>query len=358
MRSKLMSCLALASALTVLLAPVVADGSDAVEGSFYIDQLDSNGLCVYNELDCLISNYESNVTMSVKFEHPVLFETEDAAREYAQSTVNDALVAKYLSSPMIVHLWDLPVTDVIITETLSKSQVSGGVTGTYWSITQVAFDLSMPADITDDPNTSQNEVAEILGDIKDECRSMTVAGEGAEKARNIASKLSFVKVVSDEEGVISNIYDAVCLGKSSPAGIAAAYTYLCQINGLDAVSVAGDVYEGSKDGTVGYWNVVNVDGWYAVDVSCTNKGYDGAVMAGSAGEVTKDKTSEVYGIMHYANLDIIMENDLLAPSIVRESYDFEEEESFLDKYGLYIFATAIMLIIAVTLYHGVRTGEL
>ncbi|MGN0098465.1 MAG: hypothetical protein ACI38Y_03965 [Candidatus Methanomethylophilaceae archaeon] len=340
-----------------LFAPVVQEGSDAAEQSFYMSQLDVNGCAVFNALGGLLGNYSNTAEVDVTFDSITLFEDEGSARAYAGSVVDDALAAKYYSEPLIPHLWDLPVSYPEVKVNTSEVTLSDNPVK-YYIVTGVSIVLSVPEDMGDDPGTDTNELEKRINEVKEAVRSFSPSGgNDADKVKSIAGHLRSVKSVDDEEGQVSNIYDAVVSKRSSSAGVAAAFTYYCMANSIESVTVRGLVYDGS-DSSVEYWNAVRTGGsWYAVDTVMYNQGNKAYLMAGSATQVVAGETPERLSTTHVADLDLSQPNGLDAPDLSRDGYPYPDDTPFLEKYGGWIILTLIIGIAAVFMVKAAKGDE-
>ncbi|MBQ8179995.1 MAG: hypothetical protein IJ026_06135 [Candidatus Methanomethylophilaceae archaeon] len=343
-------------------APLSSGGSDAAGGSFYQSQLDPNGNAVYEALGSLRGDYSNSATVEVALPTPVMHADAAAAEAYAVGTVMDALAARYMGDPLIVHLWDLPVSvpDVGVTTSVVTVSGDGGASGRYHTASSVTFTLTVPADMLDDPATEANELADRMEGLKAVAKGMTVSGEVPSEAKSLVGKLSGTKVVSDPEGEVGNMYDALVIRSSSSAGIAAAYTYLCTLNGIDAVTVPGTVYGSDGEGTAAYWNAVLYDGgWYAVDVCSDRSADDGEyVMAGASTSVPVGKDTEMFSAVNVADTSVVVPNSLTSPGLVRDGYEYPDDSTFFERYGAHIFMVVLVGIIVACIVYGIRSGEL
>ena len=340
-----------------LFVPLASDGSDAAEQSFYMSQLDENGCAVFNALGGLLGNYDNTAVVDVTFDSITLFEDEGSARAYAGSVVADALAAKYYSEPLIPHLWDLPVTYPEVIVNISEATLSDNPVK-YYIVTGVGITLSVPADVQDDPNTDTNELESKVNEVKDAVRSFSPSGSNdADKVKSIAGHLKTVRSAEDDEGEVSNIYDAVVTKRSSSAGGAAAFTYYCMANSIESVTVRGLVYDGSES-SVEYWNAVRTGGsWYAVDTVMYNEGNKAYLMAGSATQVVKGETPERLSTTHVEDLDLSQPNGLDAPTLNKTEYPYPDDTPFLVKYGGWIILALIIAIAAFFMVKAARGDE-
>lgn len=280
MRTKSAVILAVAFLMAVACAPALsADAADT--GSGYASQLDANGKQIYSEVVSAVASAleEPANTLSVAIEpgNLVLFDAKEDAVSYSEEIVKKALFAVYYSMPMAAWLWNLPVADfdgtgsplkeatIGIVKVTPESDPSG--TKTYWCVSEIVLEMTVPDAIADDPDTEDNELKAALDEVQSAVKAYS--GDDASKVKAIADGLRSIKTKDDGDGEVSNLYDALVGKKSSSAGIAAAFAYMAQSNGLDALTVHGTVGTGSD---TGYWNIVRLDGnWYGVDVTV----YDG-----------------------------------------------------------------------------------
>lgn len=366
--------LALALAAVVLLSPIAVQGVDADPDDSYRSQLNGDATAVYDALTQEFSktDYPDSREIVVSFtvddnDDVSMFKTEEEARQYAKQTVDTALAAKYYSSPESIWLWDLPVTDVQVDCMISDVTVTmDGKTYHYKHVKSVAFTVSVPEQYRDDPSTSSNEVETAVKEVKDAAASVKVSGTAAEKAKGINAALMSIGDKTDEEGKVSNIHDALVGRSSSSAGIAAAFTYTCTVNNVDAVTVRGTVYtqfagdsgQTESVGSTGYWNLVRADDRrYAVDCSLNSDDRMEYLMVGSNSSVTIGDGLERFSATHVSDLDLMSPNTLVAPSMSTTSYPYPDDTPFLEKYGSYILVFAIVIIMVGMFLYAVRTGN-
>lgn len=337
-----------------MVVPIVSDVSDAAEQSFYGSQLDGNGTAVFDALETLRGNYQNTVTIDVPFdlEGSTIHDSSESAVIKAESVVADALAAKYYSEPLIPHLWDLPVSSPEVTVKVTSITLSGN-SGTYYYASSVSVVLTVPEDMMDDPSTTdKNELEQRMDQVKNAVKDVSATGSNtAEKVKSIVNGLSGIKTVDDEEGTVSNIYDALVEKKSSSIGISSAFTSCCMLKGIDAVSVRGQLYDGTES-SVHHWNAVLCDGvWYGVDADL-GKHSKSYIMAGSLTQL--DAAGSTFGGTHVADLDMSEENGLVAPGITRDAYQYPDDTPFFEKYGAYIILAAIILVICVAMFRATR----
>ena len=320
-------------AVALLLVPTsysYADGSS----SEYVSQLDENGKAVYDSLSVFETSVDAVLSISAEFPRIVLYDSEESAKNAAILTANNALAAKYLSDPYGIWLWNLPTKSVAIAPEVSPITLGDK---SYFTVVSVSFDLSVP-------EKYQEDVPKILKEVKEAAK--TFSGSDSDKAKAIAKHLSGISK-EDEEGAVSDLYDALVKKSASSYGIAAAYTYLAELNGLEAVTVKGTYYGSTDEGSSHCWNAVRVDNvWYAVDAS------KNCIMAGTGTAIGTATFASAYS----ANLDMKDANDLVSPDINRTAYPYPDDTPFLEKYGAYILVALMVVIVVASLYYGVRKG--
>ena len=408
MNTKLVTALAVFCFIAVMALPAVqADtGSDAG----YQSQLDANGQKVYQDVG---DRFESEIGSGsphntlqflISFPDPMLFQDEDQAVAYATDVVNSALAAIYYTDAEAVWLWDLPIKAVEVTVTCAEVEVSypnsDKDSGTYVMPASVRFTVDVPTDMADDPSTmEENELYTRITELRD--ARFEVEGSVSEKVKAIADRLHSITVVDNvivetpeetpeenpdnpgetpseetpgdtaddsseetgepQESQVGNVYDALVTGSSSTEGIAAAFTYLCQYNGVDALTVRGTVVTSSnpdENGT-GCWNIVRNDDeagtWYGVSVT----DYDGddrsPLMAGASTEI--GVSGPGFSSVYVANLDLASENSLNPIQISATGFDWPDDRTFFEKYGTHVFAVILVAIIAGVIVYALRTGN-
>lgn len=363
MRTSIIAALAAFCAVAVLLAPVVqATDSETTQPVGYYDQLDANGQSVYQEVATSIQDAQAepknSMLFTIRLYEPVLFTSTEDARTYALDMINSALAAVYYTDPMAVWLWDLPVTAVEVI--VSTTTVQVGDVG-YFMADWVEFTLNVPVDMEDDSSTEEvNELLNRMDELRSVVQGITVSGSVAEKVRAIADNLLAVSDTDDEEGQVSNIYDALVTRSSSSAGIAAAFTQLCQQNGVTALTVKGTVYEsfGADAGAIGYWNVVqDGENWYGADATWYTSEDRSPLLAGYTTETSAVAGGERFGSTHMADLDLSSTNTLVPIQISADGYAWPDESTFFDRYGTHVFAVVIVIVIAGTLLYAIRKGN-
>ena len=350
----------LAVVFVILAVPFAAGGTDAAVGQSYNSQLDDNGIEVYDQLSKLAGCYSNTAQVSADFGKMVLFDSEDEAKAYGERVAHDAMAAKYYSDPMIAHLWNIPVVSVPVDVSTAEVTVTAKQQAdVYFIASSVSFQLAVPEEMKDDPSTETNELAQKMDEVKSAVMKKDFDGQTQYLVRDVASYLKGIKDIDDEDGKVSNIYDALISKKSSSAGVAAAFTAICTFSGVDTITVKGNVFDNDDEPSTAYWNQVRIgDTWYAVDAVMKNSGYDGYMMAGFSSEVSDGESVSLFSATHVADLDMADENGLVAPQLSRDTFPYPDETPFLQKYGAHIMLLIIGLIIVFTLLHAVKHGNL
>lgn len=366
MRAKGMAALAAFCFIALVAFPM--SGADAGSSDGYSSQLDADGQLVYSQvagaLEAVQADPVNTVGVSVDLRDAlVLFESTEDAEAYARETVRTALAAMYYEDPMAVWLWDLPVKDVeveVSTGPVTTKLTDSGYEKVYFAATGVSFTLSVPEDMADDPATEQNELADRMDSVRKAAAAISVGGSVSEKVKAIADRLHGVRDSADEEGQVSNAYDALVVSQSSSAGIAAAFNYVCQLNGVEVMTVRGTVcdYKDGSTGSTGYWNVVrDGDSWYGVDVSWYDGDDRSPLMAGYGTE-TPESNGERFGATHVADLDMTSGNSLVPVAISAEGYSWPDDRTFMEKWGTHVFAVIIVAVIVGVFVYAIRKGNI
>lgn len=363
MSPKAVASAAVAIAAVLALAAVLPCAS-AGSASTYEDQLDDNGAGLYAALgeafDAALEDPADTVTVSYALGTPVLLSTEDDADEYAVSLVRDALAAYYLTDPFPIWIWDFPLVDdleaeleLAYTQTEAEVTVSGETT-TWRVVTAVTFTLTVPEDFADDADTEENEVAEAIEAV--ESAASAYEGTVQEIVQEVSGLLEDVDSEDDEDGEVSNLYDALVSGESSSAGVAAAFTYLCSLSGVDALTTVGLVLNSDGEMEAGYWNVVEDDGaWYAVDCTWNSSDSENCLMAGTTTSVTLSSTSYGFGATHASDLSSLS-SSLSTPAIEAEGVDWDEDSSFTT-IAMYVIVLLIIVMVVIAFAHAIKSGN-
>jgi len=356
MRAAPIIALAILIASTVVLAAAPSEGAEGE--SYYYSQLDANGRAIYDALSPYEGYYEPSLTVTVQLPGVILFDTSAAAEAYAKDVLTVAAWAKYLSEPMFVHLWTIPEEDVTGTVTVSEgtATVDGEVKSGFVA-TSVKFTLSVPSKLAEDLEGRMEAV-------KTAAKSITVTGDNnAEKAKSIAKALSkmskFKESMDADEGSVSNIYDCLVLGESGSRGFGQAFSLVCQMNGVTAITVNGSYYKDKTDRIDSMWNAVECDGlWYDVDVVNYKLGYGGAIMAGTTTNLTNNSTNRLHATVYVPERITGKSIDLMPHEIAREGYEFPDDRPFYEKYSDYILLAGVAVIIVAFMAYAVRTGNI
>ena len=332
----------------VMFVPMSGDDASDTEVFSYYSQLTADESAVYKEVYKATTVDGSERTFTVDLDGKVLFDDEASASKYAKDTVRKALEALYLSTAMIPYIWDLPVTDVEVEPDMEVVTVTHGeVSETYYVVASVAFNLSVPAGIT----------AESMKELETAISSINVGGKTkAENVSYIVTHLSGIAFEADQEGEVSNIYDALVVKKTTSAGVAQAFNQLCKNNDILSISVTG-IDTLAKEETNSYWNYVYLEGdiegetkyaWFIVDSSyCATAG-----IAGYATTFEKDGQLMTMASTHSA------EQDLSLPQLNKDKYVKVGGPDFLELHGEKIILIAMAAIIVVAMLYAVRTGSI
>ena len=351
MGSKIGILFAVAVLAVAFLVPAM--GADADVGLFsYKSQLDENGLHVYKEVAGSETVTDETKGFVIEFEESILFSEEEKAKKYANSTVQNALAAAYLSNPMVAYLWNYPVTEVSVDTTISKVTVTTE-TGeqTYYTAAKITFSLTVPEGITAD---SMKELDEAI-------KGYSIGGSSdADKVSDIMSQLDKLKFKQDEEGKISNIYDALVKKEATSAGIAQAFMQFCNLNNIPSIIVAGDNLKADKE-TKSFWNYVYLEGdhkgetyfaWYVVDPTY----FVSAGICGYQTPVEYDGETYSMSALLNTNLNLSSENDLTVPQLTADKYVRPGGPSFLEQHGEKLVLAGIGVVLAVGMLYAVRKG--
>ncbi len=352
MRTKSAVILAVAFLTAVACVPAVS-GDAADTDSGYASQLDANGKQIYSEVVSAVTSAledpSNTLTVAVKLSHLAVFEAKEDATGYGIDIAKKALFAVYYSVPMAAWLWNLPVavpeSEAALELVKVTSDSSPSDVRTCWTVSEVKMTMTVPDSIADNPDTEANELAAALKKVKDAVK--TYSGDGASKVKAMADDLRGIASKDDGEAEVSNLYNALVERKSSSAGIAAAFAYTAQSNGIDAAVAHGIAGTGSD---TGYWNVVRLNGnWYGADVSV----YDGKdrapLLAGSATKIGSDSAYERFGSTHVAD-----EEPLGQISIVRDGYSWPDDRSFFEKWGSQAIIVVIVIVILAAIVYALK----
>ncbi|MDO5852679.1 MAG: hypothetical protein Q4Q62_01185 [Thermoplasmata archaeon] len=361
MSSKTVTLLVIAMVAAVALPAVLQDAS-ADASDHYKSQLDGNGQGIYEAMAAAFTAAEESPGDEVQVQYtasmPVLFTTADSLEEYVKSLVRNTLAAYYLSDPSPIWLWNYPLVDDLSADIgLTFTYRTVTFDGASWiTLTSVSFTLTVPDAYKDDTSTETNEVADAIAAVKAAAEAVTVSeGTIQDKVSSINDALRAKTVTTDAEGTVGNIYDALVTGTSSSAGIAAAFTYLCSLHGVTAVTAVGDV-QGTDGTSTGYWNEVKEDdAWFAVDCTWNTDTARNCLMVGTTSTVTFNSTSYGFGATHYVDLTGLSDT-LVDPDLSSEGVSWPDDSTFVDKYGGYIILALIVIVIAVAFFHAIRTG--
>ncbi|MBE6514039.1 MAG: hypothetical protein E7Z69_02915 [Thermoplasmata archaeon] len=350
--------LAIIIASTMVLAAAPSDGADGE--SYYYSQLDANGKAIYNELSNYEGYYEPSFTVTVQLPGVVLFDSANAAEAYAKDVLTVATWAKYLSEPMFVHLWNLPVEAVAGTVTVSEATVTVDEDiKTGFVAASVKFTLSVPSKLAEDLESRMKAVKTAAQSIS----NGVTGSNNAEMAKSIAKAITkdckFTESMDADEGSVSNIYDCLVLGESGSRGFGQAFSLVCQLKGVEAITVNGSYYKDKTERIDSMWNAVECDGkWYDVDLINYKLGYGGTIMAGTTTNLTNNNSSRLHATVYVPERITGKSIDLMPHEIEREGYEFPDERPFYEKYSDYILLAGVAAIIIAFMAYAVRTGNI
>lgn len=386
MNVKMAAAMAMFCFIAVMALPACAAEGEQAQPD-YVSQLEedygSYGMGVYQEVTERFKTQidggspQGTLTVPVFFQttgNLSLFSTEEEAIAFATQAVNTALAAIYYTDAEAIWLWDLPITAPTVTvecRTVTVGQADGTASGTYYTPVKAEITMSVPADFADDTDTPENEIAQAISAIR-EART-EVSGSVSEMVQAIANSLRGVRIsddtltlpedaAEDAQLSVSNVYDALVTGESSSAGIAMAFTYLCQYNGVVAETVKGDVVTDSDDNTeTGFWNVV-WDGesrWYNCDVTFYDGDDRAPLMAGVSTSILMPDgvTHRGFGAVHVADLDLSSDNSLSPTTVPAQGFQWPDDRSFLEKWGTHVMAVIIVAIIVGVILYALKKGD-
>lgn len=350
MGSKIGILFAVAVLAVAFLVP--AFGTDADGGLFsYKSQLDENGLHVYKEVAGSDNVVDDTKTFVIEFEDIIYWPGEERAKQYAEETVQNALAAAYLSNPMVPYLWNYPVTKVLVEATLDIEGNEETGNDNHYGVTKVTFSLTVPEGITAD---SMKELDEAIKGYK-------ISGSSdADKVSDIMSQLDKLKFKQDDEGKVSNIYDALVKKEATSAGIAQAFMQFCNLNNIPSIIVAGDNLKADKE-TKSFWNYVYLEGdhkgetyfsWYIVDPTY----FVSAGICGYLTSVEYDGDTYSMSALLYTDLELSSKNVLEPPKLSAEKYVRPGGPSFLEQHGEKLVLAGIGVVLAAGMLYAVRKG--
>lgn len=381
MNVKMAAALAVFCFIAVMALPACDAEGDQAQPD-YVSQLEedygSYGMGVYNEVTERFKTQidggspTGTLTIPVFFQmsgNLSLFSTQEEAEAFAVQAVNTALAAIYYTDAEAIWLWDLPIaapTVAVECRTVTVAEDGGTPTGTYYTPVKVEFTVSVPTDFAEN-----NGISQAIADLRE--ARIEVTGSVSEKVQAIANSLRNVRVTDDtlvlpedasedDRLSVSNAYDALVTGESSSAGIAMAFTYLCQYNGVVAETVKGDVVTDSDDNTeTGFWNVV-WDGesrWYNCDVTFYDGDDRAPLMAGVSTSILMPDgvTHRGFGAVHVADLDLSSDNSLSPTTVPAQGFQWPDDRSFLEKWGTHVMAIIIVAIIVGVILYALKKGD-
>ena len=316
---------------------------------YYVSSLNSVETDIYNQLDIAIgSEYESPeprdaLPISLSLSAGVFFEGNDAeekAKDYVKELVDKVLTVKYYSDVRSIWLWNYPVTNPVYDITITDSTMEiDGDTRHVKIPTECSFTLEVE-------DRFKGKVAESINAVlKNSLISNT--SDPITNIRNIYSILSSIEVIDDEDGKTSTVYDALVEKKSSSIGIAIAFKAMASINNISSIVVTGKYYGDSDEGKNHFWNYVEYDGkWYILDATvpdCLMLGYN---------ETLSDKP--VISVLREGDVDGLY--PLSPPDLNRNSYEFPDDRSFIEKNGSSFIIIAIGVLLIASIVMAIRQG--
>lgn len=154
------------------------------------------------------------------------------------------------------------VLDVIRKEQLSYCHVSKWRLGDFNAVTQ-AFEVNFTYCLTADELSSMNMASEKAA--KDIIAQLTPDMDDYEKLKFFHDYLILTCENDKEDKYSDTIYGALVRKKALCEGYSKAFSYLCNLAGIENVIVTGDT------GVPHMWNMVKLKGnWYHVDVTWDN----------------------------------------------------------------------------------------
>ena len=343
------SCALLSLAVLVMLAVPFHSDRDAsgTPVGYYGSQLDDVGKSVYARvLGAIMSDTSvDSVDVSVTTGSDIVVRASDtaaalsAADAYCSDVMDKVLTALYLDDPSLIWLWDYPITGAELTFSHDEVVLAQSADSAY-SPGTVMFALSVPQDYA-------GKVTETLAALLTAAQAFPDAGTMQKTARSIHSRIYAVESVDDPEGTVGNAFDALVTKKASSIGKAAAFTYVCKVKSIDAVTLTGTAYPsaGSDEGKVAFWNAVVSDGaWYLVD--CSLK--DCVLLGTTAG------TGYVMSSIRVTDGSVMGLDVPGFPELSRSSYEFPDERNLMEKYGPHILIVAIGALISAAVVMVIR----
>lgn len=317
---------------------------------YYVSSLNSVETDIYNQLDIAIgSEYESPeprdaLPISLSLSAGVFFEGDDAeekAKDYVKELVDKVLTVKYYSDVRSIWLWNYPVTNPVYDITITDSTMEiDGNSRPVKIPTECSFTLEVEDRFKGKVAESISAVLENSHNFKDSNNPITII-------RNIYSELSSIEVIDDEDGKVSTVYDALVEKKSSSIGIAIAFKTMASINNISSIVVTGKYYGDSDEGKDHFWNYVEYDGkWYILDATvsdCLMLGYN---------ETLSDKP--VTSVLRESDVDGLY--PLSPPDLNRNSYEFPDDRSFIEKNGSSFIIIAIGILLIASIVMAIRQG--
>lgn len=348
--------LAIALIVTMSLLPLIPSAEadmeigSGVKKGYYISNLNSVEEDVYSQVDHILSNeYNGNnpndsLYFDIEFPSSTIFSGDNAEEDaiaYAEDMINKILTIKYYSDLRAIWLWTYPVSHPDINVVVEDANLASE---TQSLTVKVPVSCSFTLSVDD---RFKGNIKETISDVLNATYNSD-STDAIETIRGVYSMLSSVDVIEDEEGKISTVYDALVDKKSSSAGIATAFRMMVtKSNNIGCVVVTGMSYADSSEGKVHFWNQVEYDDkWYIVDATlsdCLMLGYGDTVVGEPVTSVLHN--TSVQGLTY-----------MMPPDLTRDSYEFPDERTFIDKYGSYFIVVAIVCLIVVCLLMAVKQG--
>lgn len=317
---------------------------------YYVSSLNSVETDIYNQLDIILgSEYGSSeprdvLPISLSFSAGVFFEgdgAEEKAKDYAKGIVDKVLTVKYYSDVRSIWLWNYPIVDPVYDITIVDAVIDIDSETKYVKVpTACSFTLEVE-------DRFKGRIAESIDAVLKKCHELDKSVDPTTYIRNIYSELSSIEVIDDEDGKVSTVYDALVERKSSSIGISIAFKTMASINNISSIVVTGKYYGDSNEGKDHFWNYVEYDDrWYVLDATisgCLMLGYNDML---SGMPITSTlREGEVNGLY-----------SLNPPNLNRDSYEFPDERSFLEKNGSNFIIIVIGVLLIACIVMAIRQG--
>lgn len=317
---------------------------------YYVSSLNPVEKNIYDQLDDIFSteysspNPSDDLQIELNIPEGVFFEGDDAeqsAKKYVTDLVEKVLTVKYYSDVRSIWLWNYPTITPNYEITVNNAEITIG-----GSVKDVKIPIQCKFTLTVE-DRFKGKITESINAVLKESHNYDKSDDEITTIRNIYSKLSSIEVKDDEDGKISTVYDALVEHKSSSAGIAIAFKTMASINNISSIVVTGKYYENSDEGKDHFWNYVEYDDkWYLLDATisdCLMLGYN-ETLSGTPITAILNK-SDINGLY-----------SLNPPNLNRDSYEFPDERSFLEKNGMNFIIAAIGILIIACIILAIRQG--